>query len=401
MDWNKSFGLKLLASLVLWEEEDIKKSLSHIHDYNLAIRKKKNGGIRKTYAPHKEMKRLQRALLRKFFYKIPLLDHREIFGFVPKRSYKDNALAHCQPNGQFFFEFDLENAFPTVKKKDLRNMLEEILKDEIDYIQNSIPGNQFLTPETSGLFPWKKVRWFRKMISKKDKRISLVLDEFLDILLEVITYKGNMAQGIPTSPWLLNLFLGYSGLIRKLKNFLKDQEIFVNGKISMSIYADDFTISSDKPISWHQRKQVVDIVEKNSIFKINPKKTRYLTLTKISPMVTGLRIVKMPHPETEECLKASKELAQGLGMKGSKLEETIAKRKKELAKHTHLEPRIPKKQIRKIRGLIHLAGGNEKSYEEMKNIIDGHLANLHHIYGGDLPNQLKKPLKKYTTYKKN
>lgn len=392
MDCNESFGIRLLADLILWTTEDIENALQHIDEYNLAIQKKKRGGIRKTYGPHKEMKRLQRRLLRIFLYKIPLISKDNFFGFVPNQSYKDNASFHCQKNCKFFLRIDFENAFPTVKKKHLRKLFKEIFDDEIDFIRNSI--TQDLSPETSSLFPWKKVRWFRKMINQNDKRVELALNQLLELILQITTYKGVMAQGIPTSPWLLNLLLGHSGLVEKLKKFLKEQNITVNGKVLLSIYADDFTISSDKPISWHQRKAIEEFIEKNSIFKINSEKTIYSSRKNIAPMITGLRITPMPDFDEETHLKATKELAENLGIEGENLEKMIENKKKQLAQHAHLEPRVPKKQIRKIRGLIHLAS-SPQLHKELKNVVDGHMANLRAIYGDNLPNQIKKPFEKY------
>lgn len=399
----ESFGIKLLADLINWEESDVENALVFINDYRLAIREKKSGGIRKTYGPHKDMKRLQRTLLKRFFYQIPLISHKRIFGFVPKKSYKGNALFHCRPSCEFFLRLDLKNAFPTVKKKDLEKTLEEIFTREVKWIQeeNFLEiQEKKLTPETSSLFPWRKVRWFRKMISKKDDRVSLVLEQFLSLVLKIVTYRNMMAQGIPTSSWLLNITLDYSGVLEKLQNFLREKDITVDGKVFLSLYADDFTITSDRFISWHLRQEIIKLIEENSIFKINRRKTIYSSRKRIAPLITGLRVVEMPNLEIEKGLTASKELANGLGIKDEELEKMLVKRKKELTQNTRLEPRVPKKQIRKIRGLIHLAGGNEENYKTLKNIIDGHLANLHHIYGDNLPNQLKKPLKKYMAYKR-
>jgi len=50
------YGIRLLANLIDWSEKDVIKSLSYLKDYQYSPKTKKDGSIRKIYAPHKKLK---------------------------------------------------------------------------------------------------------------------------------------------------------------------------------------------------------------------------------------------------------------------------------------------------------------------------------------------------------
>ncbi len=403
------YGIKLLADLISWSEEDVIKSLSYLKDYQYLPRIKKDGSVRKLYAPHDELKRLQRALLRKFFYRISLFDSfsRRFMGAVPKRSYVDNANLHCLCKINFDLRIDFKDAFPSVKQKHIKEILEEIFINEIKRIQ----GDEELkykselvvkadSPFFTSLFPWKKVKWFRKLINNDNPKYLVISDQFVELLVKIVTYKGIMVQGIPTSPYLLNIIIVYSGIIKRLLNLLEKNKILVerdDAKDSslFSIYIDDFVISATKPINRYIISKIILEIERGLIFKVNPKKTLYFDRRRTDSLITGLRIVEMPQHhsnlKTKEHLTALKNLLKSLGTKTGDYKGIFKKRMKEPDMTTHFEARLPKKNIRKIRGLIHLATYNE----ELDDVVKGHMANLKPIYGVNLPNQIANPYKEY------
>lgn len=390
-----SYGIKLLADLVDWDKDKAIESLSHLNEYRFIPRKKKDGTIRKIYAPHKELKKLQRALLRQFLYKIPLLGicGQVIMGGMPRRGYVRNAMAHCKDEANFFLRLDLKNAFPTVTRKYLREILEKILIKEI----KTIKGEPTDFSSTKSLFPWKRARWFRKMINKDDPNYEIVLGQFIDLLVNLTTYKGVMVQGIPTSPWLLNFVMTYSGVVDKLIDLLKKEQIIVEGlsRPLMTLYVDDFTISSTNSIGRYQINRLILAIERNSIFRINPKKTLYFNRYRTAPLITGLRLIEMPQHhsdlKTKTHLFIMKKIMDSLGIKQKDRGVIIKKRLKEPDLAIRLQPRLPKKQIRKIRGLIHSA-----IYDSaLDSVVQGYLANLKPIYEKNLPNQIVSPYRKY------
>jgi len=404
-----NYGIKLLANLIDWPKKDVIKSLSYLKAYQYLPRIKKNGSVRKIYAPHKKLKRLQRAILRRFLYKISLFDSfdKRFMGAVPKRSYVNNANSHCFDKINFILRIDLKDAFPSVKKEHIEKIFKEIFINEIKRVQGDrelkyksglvVNAN---SPLFTSLFPWKKVGWFKKLIIRDDSKHLLVLDQFVELLVKIVTYKGIMAQGIPTSPYLLNIVIVYSGIIKRISNLLEENRVIVerdDAKDSpvFSIYVDDFVISSTKPIRYQMISKIILEIEKSNIFKVNPKKTLYFNKNRIDPLVTGLRIVEMPQHHsnlhTKKHIAVLKSLLDSMETKKEDYEGIFKKRMKQPDMRTHFEARLPKKTVRRIRGLIHLA----TYYKELKSVVQGYMDNLRPIYGDNLPNQIAKPYKKY------
>ncbi|NQV00741.1 MAG: hypothetical protein HQ537_01275 [Parcubacteria group bacterium] len=379
----------LLTSVLDWPEEKINKAVLFKDSYRLINRKKKDGSLRKIYAPHPDLKRFQRRFLKYFLYRIPLISSLPINGFRPKFSYIDNTKEHAQKNVRFVLRLDFRDAFPSVKIEYLRIILKKVLFLEV---KGYMEKNYRQRP----LFPNKRVQWFRKLL-RDLPQLNLfsvdplkILDEFVELILPLITYQGKLPQGASTSPCLLNIVLCYSGLLEKIYQFLWDNRIlFSENDVSMvnsTIYADDLTISSSEPISRSSINQLIDLIEQESPFKINRQKISYFNRARIAPLVTGLRIVRLVKEEIElENFLSNKDLTYK--QKKNILRRTLNKKGKWIITSVSL----PKKQIRRIRGLIYRA----ISEKALAPIIDGHMANLKAIYGQNLPNQIMVPYKKY------
>jgi len=380
---------RLLIDVLDWPEENIEKAILFKDSYKLITRKKKDGSLRRIYAPHPALKRFQRRLLKYFLYRVPLVSSLPIKGFMPKSSYVDNAKEHARNNVRFVLRLDFQDAFPSVKVEYLRAVLKEVLSSEVKrYLEKNY--------RKGPLFPNKRVKWFRKLF-RDLPQLNLfsadslkLLDEFIELILPLVTYQGKLPQGAPTSPYLLNIVLCCSGLLEKIYQFLWDNRIlFSEDKASLvlsTIYADDLIISSSEPISRNLINQLINLIERESPFKINRKKIAYFSRARIAPLVTGLRLVRL--------VKAGVELENFLSE-----EDLPDKQKKNILRRTLNEKgewivdsvSLPKKQIRKIRGLIHQA----ISQKALTSTVEGHMANLKAIYGQNLPDQITVPYQKY------
>lgn len=340
---------KLLAGILNWKEKEIEEVILLKDSYRLIEQKKKDGSLRRIYAPGIQLKRFQRRFLKYFLYRIPLDTYCIIKGFRPNFSYIDNTKEHARNSTRFVLRLDLEDAFPSVKTEHLKPILKKILMAEIErYTKKEYPVRP--------LFSIKKVRWFRKLI-KDLPQLNLffnplkIINEFVELVLSLVTYQGKMPQGAPTSPYLLNLVLCYSGLIEKVYQFLWDKEILVSGdgisQVVFSVYADDFTVSSSAPLPRATINSLIDLIEKESIFKINRTKIFYFRRDRIAPLVTGLRLVRLVKQgsELETIL-----LSQGLNQRERKnIKRKILDKKGEWVIDS---VSLPKKNIKKIRGLI-------------------------------------------------
>ncbi len=385
-------GKRLLANLLLWKEEEIEKIILLKNSYGLIKKRKKDGSLRMINVPAPQLKRFQRRFLKYFLYRIPLDTFMIIKGFRPGSSYIDNAKWHLRKNAKFVLRLDLEDAFPSVKVEHLRQILKKILLTEIGRYKKR-------DCQAPPLFPVKKVKWFRNLV-KDLPQLNLffdhplkIINEFIELVLSLVTYQGKLPQGAPTSPYLLNIVLYYSGLMNKVHQFLWDRGILVSddsvATVVFSIYADDFTISSSKPISRALINDLINLIEQESFLKINRKKIFYFRRDRIAPLVTGLRLIKL--------IKSGEELKTML-----KKDDLNWRERKNIKRRTLNEKgewivnavSLPKKQIKKIRGLINRA--RDPLFQgTLKGKVDGYIACLRAIYDKKLPKQIAIPYQKY------
>ncbi len=133
--------------------------------YRLKPVDKKDGTTRATYAPSKELKAVQRSLIPMFRQFEPKTQ--ESHGFRPKRSNKTAADAirkSMLAGGKYtIIGCDLEKAFPSITAKQVLEIIKRFI------------------PEWSS---WKK-----------------------HAVTRILTRKGTLATGAPSSPTILNLFL--------------------------------------------------------------------------------------------------------------------------------------------------------------------------------------------------
>lgn len=388
-------GKKLLADLMNWPEKKIEQAITRRSRYYLVKKIDKDGSIRKTYAPDRELKKLQKRFLKYFLYRIPVGWKNLITGFRPGCSYVYNAKCHALADAKIVLRLDFANAFPTVETSYLKTILAKILSQEVEYHRK---GDYPFHP----LFPVKRVKWFRRAI-KNYYQLDLFCDpdkiicEFLDLVLSFVTYQGRLPQGAPTSPYLFNIVLWYSGLIQKITAFLGEKRISVSvgnvfsGEVIFTAYADDLTISSSRSITKHEVNNLIDLIEQESPFRINREKICYFQADRIAPLVTGLRLVKLVKEGRELDVLMSKANLNSREKKN--LKRKILNREGRWIVNS---VSLPKKGIRKIRGLIHKATYAPPLIQRMlEQKIKGHLSCLKAIYGDKLPNQISKPYQKF------
>lgn len=184
--------------------------------YSRFRRKKSTGEYRVLAAPHKELKLVQKGIVKKFLQTIPLPD--ECTGFRPGMSILSNALPHC--GKRFVFNTDIEDFFGSISSERVLGL----------YLRLGFP------------FP------------------------VACVLTELTTYIGCLPQGAPSSPYLANL-IAYT-MDMDLAEFCA-----TNGW-NYSRYCDDMTISGDTIFTLQDMRTISDLVELEG-FRLNLKKTRF------------------------------------------------------------------------------------------------------------------------------
>lgn len=225
-----------LANVIGSSEFELLRYVYRADEFYTRFKKKKStGDIRVVSAPQKELKLVQKAIVKKFLQEIPLPD--ECTGFRPGMSILSNALPHCQK--RFVFNTDLEDFFGSISSERVLGL----------YLRLGFS------------FP-----------------VSCVLTE-------LTTYVGCLPQGAPSSPYLANL-IAYS-MDADLADFCASNEW------NYTRYCDDITISGNSTFSLGDMRTISDIVEVEG-FRLNIKKTRFHKHNS-KQMVSGLVVNEKPN----------------------------------------------------------------------------------------------------------
>ncbi|XLQ20743.1 MAG: reverse transcriptase family protein [Candidatus Moraniibacteriota bacterium] len=298
--------------------------------YRQFYQRKKSGAKRLLSAPDDSLKKLQYYILRYILYRFPV--HKNLYGFVPGVTMKDGVYTHLlnqhtRDGGmpRWILHIDLKNCFPSVKSEILQNMFEDM---------------------SAGLL-------YEYGVHNTD-----VFLEFCRIMVELTTYKGRLTQGAPTSPYLTNLVISWSGIADNLDAYCREN------KLHFSIYADDIVVSSvnHEQIS---KRQIIKCVEANKIFRVNPKKTHLNNVRHRSHCITGI-IVHTPIVGVDKCARL-----------------TLSQKKQKF-----------------YRGRIwyatrFLQQGYEPSIQNDGISVEqvrGYIAWIRHVCGGHIPSSLQKPI---------
>lgn len=207
--------------------------------YSLIEIPKKNGAMRKVYAPSPTLKKVQRNIGEWFsdFYK--KYAPKNVMGFIKsdgiskKRDIVSNAKKHIK--NDYLVNVDIEDFFPSCTP----NMLFKILV-------------QFMP----------------------------ITNEFIELITKICFLENSLPPGSPSSPVLSNIVL--LPLDRKLEEYCKLKEI------TYTRYVDDLSFSSKKRITKAELKDLSSIITQHD-FKINAEKTTFFKKNEIKE-ITGIAI---------------------------------------------------------------------------------------------------------------
>lgn len=182
--------------------------------YNHILMKKKSGGLRPIDSPNKELKAIQRWILKNILS--CLRPSPFATGFIPKKSILDNALPHT--GNQYILSIDLKNFFTTVKASHVYAVF-----ISIGY-------------------------------SKKTAYA----------LTSICTLNGSLPQGAPTSPCLSNLVC--LRLDHRIAKYCENKALI------FTRYADDICISGNKLSVIKKAWDTIRIIISDENYTINSKK---------------------------------------------------------------------------------------------------------------------------------
>lgn len=203
----------------------------------------------------------------------------------------------------------------------------------------------------------------------RPKSLSNFLKEFLYLLLTLAFHNGSLPQGAPTSPFLLNCSLWFSGMVARFttlsgemwwlmtaeqkKDFPEWMQWFFWRRFLFTAYADDLTFSSPRSFGEMPfaergdmrtvKGMIISAIESNGLYRINAEKTRDFSRKKEYPLIAGIRI-------------------------------------------TWKRVGLPKKEIRRLRSFVHHA--NQSQDPKVQAQLQGWRAYLQMIYGESIPKQL-------------
>lgn len=165
-----------------------------------------------------KLRNIQELLNRRIFSKISLPDH--LFGSIKGKSSIKNARKH--QGNKYFLLTDLKDYFPSIRNSEVNRLL-------LKY-------------------------GFSPQVASKITRL--------------VTYKGAIPQGAPTSPFIANLvFIPFE------KEILS---ICTKNNIKYSRYCDDLTFSSKEPIDKEIANNILNII-RNSPYRFHHGKTQLMS----------------------------------------------------------------------------------------------------------------------------
>jgi Retron-type reverse transcriptase len=193
---------------------------------------KKNGTLRTIYAPILPLKVVQKWILTEILEKINVSE--QSMAFVPRKNgLRTNAEYHRK--NIFLLEMDITNFFNTIKEHQVYSLF-----SNIGY----------------GI-------------------------EVSSILTNLCTFKGELPQGAVTSPYIANLTCYH--LDSRLNGLCSRRDVVYTR------YADDLSFSSNNRMLLNKIENFIKYIIEDEGFKINDKKTRYLS-NDVKKTITGITI---------------------------------------------------------------------------------------------------------------
>lgn len=219
---------------------DLSKAIyRNYHSFNI---QKSNGKLRSIDAPSEKLKGVQSQILYNMLYKIPV--HENAVGFVPGINVIEGAGRHL--NKETLLCIDLKNFFPTITLA--------MVKKAVIKIDN--------------------------ILQNKNEDYTLLSESEVLAMSRILTYKGVVPQGAPTSPMLANIIT--FELDEKLTELAEDNNMLYTR------YADDISFSHDEKnydIFQHINR-IKEFIQESKLI-INDTKTRVMRRHK-RQVVTGV-----------------------------------------------------------------------------------------------------------------
>lgn len=202
-------------------------------------------------APSESLKKIQR-IIKQELNKIEVPDN--VFSGVKGKDYIQNAKLHA--NNKHLFKIDLRAFFPCITRESVYNFFYSTMKCSPD-IANILTNFTTVDLTISNIKESEDIEKF--MMSKGIKT------------------SNHLISGSPTSP-ILSYLVNHK--------MFDDIQLFCdNNAITMSIYVDDITFSSNDKISHKQKEVIYKIITKN-IYRLSRSKVKYYT-SNYPKLVTG------------------------------------------------------------------------------------------------------------------
>lgn len=214
---------------------------------------KRDGTIRLAYQPSNKLKVIQYWLINNIFKHLKV--HSSATAYQKKTSIKINAEIHSK--NRYFLKLDFKNFFPSIN-----------FEDFIPYIQS-----------------WNN-----------NTKIGFDEEDLLEIIrCSCFYYKKDLLPiGFPTSPIISNIVM--FDFDTKITALLANKDNY--GIVAYTRYADDLIFSTNKKDVCKKIKTLVttELREmKSPKLRLNPAKTKYVSSSGGSALVTGLRICHDHH----------------------------------------------------------------------------------------------------------
>lgn len=232
-----------------------------------------NGKPRLIEPPRPELKNIQRRI-KNMLGRIVVPDN--VFSGIKGRSYADNAFFHTGEHLRYLFKIDLTAFFPSISRETVYRFFHEDLlcAPDIADILTNFTTIDLLKSET------QDISAVRQFLKEKN-----------------VTCYNHLISGAPTSQ-ILSYMVNH-------KMFDELQTLADERTITMTIYVDDITFSSESYISPQFKEKVFRIVKKYN-YQISKKKVK--SYSKLYPkLVTGVIIDATGKPALKNSL--SKKIA--------------------------------------------------------------------------------------------
>ena len=229
----------------------------------------KSGKPRLIEPPHEELKIIQKRI-KNCLGQIIVPDN--VFSGVKGKSYADNARFHIGNNRRNLYKIDLTAFFPSIARDTVYHFFAEDLLCSPDVAQLLTD----LTTIDLGKSSAKNIDEIYEFLKRKN-----------------VSSYNHLISGAPTSQMLS--YLVNHRMFDEMQKFADD-----NG-ITMTVYVDDVTFSSENRISKNFREKIIAIIQKYN-YQISRKKVK--RYTKLYPkLVTGVIIDTTGNPVLKNSMR--------------------------------------------------------------------------------------------------